>query len=140
MSTHGKNTVIFLDDSTGTPVEITQYSRAVSAAEKVDTSDSSNFGQNDKTFVLGMADEAPSLDGTFDIAFLTLVRATKAAIQAGTLASATMKIGWAGKTTGLPSESREVLITGITVDASTTDLVKMKVDFQRTGATTTSTF
>ena len=83
-----------------------------------------------------MSDETISLGGTFDATFLTHLRALKAALQNGTLASATIKIGPAGNGAGKPWSQREALLTSLSVSSSTSDVVTLSCEFQRTGDTT----
>ena len=135
MPVHGKITDIWIDNASGTPVSVQSYSRSSASSESVDVADASNFGQNDKTYVIGMAAETFTIGGTFDNSFLTLIRAVKAAIQAGTLASCTVSFYPAGKITGNYYSSRECLIKTIGVSSTTGDVVTMTVDFQRTGPT-----
>lgn len=140
MPYHGKGTAIGIDNAAGTLTDISAFSRSASPNETMETAESTNFGQNDKTYVIGQADEKFTIGGTFEITFLQMIRAIKAAQQAGTTPTATVRFGPAGAISGRYYSEREVLITGITVSATTGDLVTMSVDCQRTGATTEGTY
>jgi hypothetical protein len=140
MPNHGKVTYVGMDNASGTLTDISAYSRSASPSESIDTAESTNFGQNDKTYVIGQGDETFSVEGTFETAFLTMVRQVKAAQQAGTQPTCTVRFGPAGSGTGKYFSERETLITGINVSSSTGDLVTMTVDFQRTGSTTEGVF
>lgn len=140
MPTHGKATHVAIDNSIGALTPVQTWSRSAAYSESIDTADTSNFGQNDKTYITGMADATFELGGTFEPAFLTLVRATKAAIMAGTLVSCSVRTGWAGNATAQAWEECETLITAINVSSQTSDVVTMTVSFQRTGPLTTGTY
>jgi hypothetical protein len=139
MSVHGKNTDVWIDNASGTPFSIQAFSRSAAANEAIDVADASNFGQNDKTYVIGMADETVSIGGTFDPTFLTELRALKTALQTGALASCTVSIYPQGKVTGNTYNSREAFIKTLTVSSTTSDVVALTVEFQRTGPTTEAT-
>lgn len=136
MAIHGKNTYVEIDGPDGVPVNIQAHTRSADSSESVDTADSSNFGQNSKTYVQGMDDETFNIGGTFSKEFLQLLRKTKRAIQNGSLASCTVLFAPGGNKAGSVATRREALITSIAVSASTSDVVTLTASFQRTGDTT----
>lgn len=140
MAKHGKDTYIEIDNASGVLTSVQAYLRSTSSSESIDTAETTNFGQNAKTYVVGMSDETISLGGTFDVTFLTLLRAIKAALQAGTLATCSVRIGWSGNASALEYEERETILTSINVSSSTSDVVTLTCDFQRTGDTTVGTY
>ena len=140
MPSHGKNTYVGMDNAAGVLTSIQSYSRSASPTETVETAETTNFGQNDKTYIVGQVDEKFTIGGTFETAFLQLVRAVKAAQQSGATPTCTVRFGPNGSATGSYFNERETLITSIQVSASVGDLVTMSVDFQRTGPTTEGTF
>jgi hypothetical protein len=140
MAVHGKNTYIEIDNAAGALQPIQAYTRSAANSEKTDTAESSNFGQQSKTYVAGMDDGSLSIGGTFAPAFLTLLREARAAINAGTIDSVTCKVGYSGNTIGMEFESAEYLITTISVSASTSDVVTLSLELQRTGDPTYGTY
>ena len=140
MPTHGKSTYIAMDNAAGALTSVTAYSRSASPTETVDTAETTNFGQNDKTYVVGQVDEKFTIGGTFEVAFLPLVRAVTARQQANPSSTCTVQFGPSGNTTGMYHNDRECLITSIQVTAQAGDLVTMSVEFQRTGPTTEGTY
>lgn len=139
---HGKNTFVEIDDATGAPVALSTFLKSTNADKSFDTAESSTFmqPQGAKTYVLGMNDEKVTIEGNFDIALHTHMVALMNALNDGTLASATVSVGPAGNGTGKPKVSRECFVTKYSWSASTSDVVTVSIELQRTGPSTDGVF
>ena len=137
---HGKNAYIQLDNSAGSLTNITSISNEVSWSRSIDTAETSVFGANAKTYITGQNDATISLSGLFDASVSTTIEGTIDALIAGTLASATLEFGPEGNGSGKKKYTQEVLVTSYEIGAPVGDVVSLSVEFQRTGATTVSTY
>lgn len=137
---HGKNAYIQLDNSAGTLVDLSSISNEVSFSWNIDTNETTVFGNSAKTYISGLNDATISLTGLFDATSATVIEGTINALIAGTLASATSVFGPEGSGSGKKKYTQEVIVTSYEISAPVADVVSLTVEFQRTGATTISTF
>jgi predicted secreted protein len=137
---HGKNTVFKIDNAAGTLVDISTSCDNVSFPRTIDTGDTSAFGTSAKTYVVGLSDSKISVSGKFDATTDAQIAAVIAAIDAGTLASATFEYGPEGSTTGRVKYTGECLVTSYEISASVSDMVPFSLELQVTGAVTRTTF
>lgn len=137
---HGKNSYTNLDNSAGTPVDLSQYFNDVSFPKNIDMAETTSFGNQDKTYIVGTRDNKITLKGTYDATVDAHVAGLIDAIQAGTLASATIVYGPAGNTSTYPSYTAECLVSDYEVGGSVGAVVAITVGLQITGLVTRSTF
>lgn len=137
---HGKNTKVSIDNAAGTLVDISNVTNSVDMPRSLDTGETSVFGTNDKTYVLGQADGTVSIGGLFDPTVDAQINAVIQAQLDGTVLSSTVEYGPQGGATGKIKYTCEVLWTGYSVTAGVGDVLNFKLDGQRSGATTRSTF
>jgi len=137
---HGKNAYIQLDNSAGTLTNLTSISNEISWSRSIETAETSVFGTSAKTYITGQNDATISLSGMFDATPSTTIEGTIDALIAGTLASATLEFGPEGNGTGKKKYTQEVIVTSYEIGAPVGDVVSLSVEFQRTGATTVSTY
>jgi hypothetical protein len=137
---HGKNAYIQLDNSSGTLVDISGVSNEITWARSIDTAETSVFGANAKTYITGQNDATISMSGLYDATTAAVIEATIDALVAGTNASATLVFGPEGSGSGKKKYSQETVVTSYEIGAPVGDVVSLSVEFQRTGATTVSTF
>jgi hypothetical protein len=137
---HGKNAYIQLDNSAGTLVDLSSITNEVSFSLSIDTNETSVFGTSAKQYITGLNDGTISLTGLFDATSATVIEGTINALIAGTLASATLVFGPEGSAATKKKYTQEVLVTSYEIGAPVGDVVSLTVEFQRTGATTFSTF
>jgi hypothetical protein len=129
-----------MDNSSGTLVD---YSPVVTSAKldiKMDTADTSHFGSNSKTYIIGQNDATGSVSGMFDRTLLGTLTATINALLAGTIASVTVQLGPEGTAVGSTKITQEMIITSLEIGASVGDMVSVSFDLQRTGDTTYGNF
>lgn len=137
---HGKGGYFQLDNAAGTLVDLSQYLDNVGFPSEVDAAETTAFGNNDKTYIVGLGDQKISLTGKWDSTLDTHMTAAIAAQKAGTLASASWVFGPAGSTTGKPKYSGEAIITSFELDDKVSDVITWKSDLQTTGTTTRGVF
>lgn len=137
---HGKNAVVSLDNSSGTLTALTSISNEISYSQSIETADTSVFGTNAKTYITGQNDATVSLSGLFDATSAGVIEATIDALIDGTNASATLEFGPEGSGSGSRKYTMETIVTSYDISAPVGDVVSLSVEFQRTGATTVSTY
>lgn len=137
---HGKNAYIQLDNSAGTLTNITSISNEITFSRSIDTAETSIFGVAAKQYITGQNDATISLSGLFDATLAATIEGTIDALIAGTNASATLEFGPAGSATGNKKYTQEVIVTKYEIGMPVGDVVSLSVDFQRTGATTVTTY
>ena len=137
---HGKNAYIALDNSAGSLTALSSISNEITYSMSIETAETSVFGTNAKQYITGLNDATISLSGLFDATSATVIEGTINALIAGTNASATLVFGPEGNALLKKSYSQEVIVTSYEIGIPVGDVVSLSVEFQRTGATTMSTF
>jgi hypothetical protein len=137
---HGKNAYIQIDNSAGTLTSITSISNEISFSQSIETAETTVFGNSAKTYITGLNDATISVSGLFDATSADVIEGTIAALIAGTNASATLVFGPEGNGSGKKKYTQETIVTSYEIGAPVGDVVSLSVEFQRTGATTISTF
>lgn len=137
---HGKNAVFKLDNAAGTLVDFSNVLNEVGFPREVETGETTSFGQNSKTYLVGLSDSSFSISGTWDATVDGTITAAIAALQNGTSASLTFEYGPEGSATGRKKYSGECIITSYEVSSSVGDVVTFSLEAQNTGDVTASTF
>ncbi len=125
---------IMFDNSSGTPVDFAPYMPGVALETSVETADSTAVADAARKFVFGLEDGGETtvdvmLDAS-DVAWDHLIAVFNAR-YVGTLSVYPL-----GNTSGKPSISREVGITGLGTPVVIDDVAKVSVTFKAHGATT----
>jgi hypothetical protein len=137
---HGRSAVTKIDNAAGTLTDIssivnnTEYPRSVQAAE------TTSYGSLGKTYISGLEDATVSISGTWDNVIDATFAAMMDAVTAGTLASVTLEHGPAGSGTGMPKYTLEFIPTSYSVSTPVGGVITFKIDGQRTGLTTRTTY
>ena len=137
---HGKGAKLFIDNAAGTLVEYSDITSEANISISVDTADTSHFGSNSKTYIVGQNDGTSNVTGLFDRGRLGTITAAHNALIASTIASVTVELAPEGNATGATKISQEMIITSLEVGASVGDLVSVSLQLQRTGDTTLGTY
>jgi hypothetical protein len=137
---HGKGSNFQMDNAAGTLVDLSAMVSDAKISLKVDTADTSHFGSNSKTYIVGQNDGTSSVTGLFDRTMVGTITAAFNALLTGTPASLTVQLGPEGILTGSTKISQEMIITSLEIGASVGDLVSASFDLQRTGDTTFGVF
>lgn len=131
----GKVSVFKLDDSGATLRDISAYVSNVDFPRDVDTPETTAFGNDDRTYITGLAGATISVTGfwdeTFDGYFASAV---------GQDATLSFEYGPQGGSAGDVKYSGECIITSYTVGAAVDGVASLSMDLQVTGAITPGAF
>ena len=134
---HGKNAHFELG-SAGTEttlVDLSGFLNSVSFPESVDTGETTVFGDDSMTYVVGLKDSTISIEGRFD--------PTPDAQIAGALGNATpldFEYGPAGTATGNPQYTGSAFVTSYEISSPVDDTVTFTAELQVTGDVTRGTY
>lgn len=130
---HGKSAQIFINDSGSTEREFTSYANSVTWSRDVDTAESSTFGDDDKTYVVGLKDASFSMEGRFDVTADGYLDG----LMGGTARA--YKYFPQGSAAGLPYYSGSAILTSYETSSDLGDTVNFSAEFQNSGAPTRGT-
>jgi predicted secreted protein len=128
---HGKSTVFKVDNSGGSLTDISDTLTDVSFPETIETAETTSFGSNAKTYIVGLKDATISLSGNFD----ATVDAHLAGI-AGQAATVSFEYGPEGSTAPQVKYTGEAILTSYEKSGAVGDVVTYSAEFQVTGAVT----
>ena len=132
---HGKDAYFQIDNTSGSLTDISAYLDTSSLAQTIETADTTAYGDEDRTYIAGLATGSIPLGGPWD------------ATLDGYFGTTTQKkvarswvFGPAGSTGGLVKYSGEAVITGYSVDPPVGDRVSWSANLLVSGAITRGTF
>jgi len=137
---HGKNAQFRLDGTAGTLVNISDSLNEITMPREIETAETTAFGNNDKTYITGLADATVSLSGMFDATVDTMVNGNIANLKSGSVASLSFEYGPSGSVASSPKFTGEALITSYEVGSPVGDVVTYSLELQVTGGVTAGTF
>lgn len=137
---HGKNTVVQVDNAAGTLTAITAYTNESSWPQEIDATETTVFGQGNKTYIVGLADSKFSCGGLLDPALDTIMTAVRAALISGSVVTSTVEYSPAGTASGSPKYTAEGILTSYEVSSGVGDADEWKAEYQITGAVTRTTY
>jgi hypothetical protein len=137
---HGKNTVFKMDNAAGTLVDISTSCDNINFPRTIETAETSAFGTTAKTYVVGLSDSKISASGKFDATTDAQIAAVIAAIDAGTLPTATFEYGPEGSASGRVRYTGESLVSSYEVSGQVSDMVPFSLELQVTGPVTRNTW
>ena len=132
---HGKNASFKVDNSGGTLTNISDTLNSVTFPREIETLETTSFGSNNRSYVVGFTDATISIEGSFD----ATVDAHLAAIL-GQEASVSFEYGPEGTTAGQVKYTGEAFMTSYETSAGVGDIVTYSAEFQVTGAVTRGVF
>jgi len=132
---HGKASVFKLDDSSGSLTDISAYVNEASFPRSIETAETTVFGNNAKTYIVGLTDATISLSGPWDSTFDGYV-----APSVGSSTTLTFNYGPAGSTASYVKLTGETIITSYEVSGPVGDVVTYSLELQVTGAITRTTW
>lgn len=137
---HGKSAAFKIDNAAGTLTDISDVLDEIGFPREVETGETTTFGNQAKTYVVGLSDSTISLSGKFDATVDAHLTALIAALQDGTLDSASYEYGPEGTASGRTKYTGEVLVTSYEVSSPVGDVITFSVELQGTGPVTRGTF
>lgn len=136
----GHNAFIAIDNTAGSPVNLSTYADSFSFPQPIDTHDVSVFGSSAKKFIPGLADGGEiSMSGPLDVALGTFVAALKAAQSAGS-STATVQYGPGGSVSGQIKQSAEVYVSAYNVSTSVSGRTEYDISLQISDAVVNGTW
>jgi len=133
--THGKATVFKVDNAAGSLTTISDVLTDVSFPQTVETAETTSFGSNAKTYIVGLSDATISVSGNFDTTVDTHLSAVL-----GQAASLAFEYGPEGSANGDAKYTGECLMTSYEKSGAVGDVVTFSAEFQVTGAVTRGTY
>ena len=130
---HGKKTVITLDDSSGSPVDISQYTDTSSMARSIELATVTSFGDTGTRSIPGLENSTFSLSGSYDPA---LDAHLDSLVLKDTTSTLTFRPAGTGGST--PTYTAEVWVTSYNCDASVSDKTAWSLELQVDGNVTRS--
>ena len=131
---HGRSSDFALDNSGGTPVDLSAYTDDVSFDRDVATAETTTFqtASGARTFITGLQDASFTASGKFDV---VVDAQMESLLQAG---PRTFTIIYGAATVGAqnPSLSGECILTSYSISDSADDVITWSASFQVTGAVT----
>ena len=132
---HGKSTSFKVDNSGGSLTDISDTLTDVSFPQTIETAETTSFGSNAKTYIVGLSDATLSVSGNFD----ATVDAHLAGI-AGQAATVSFEYGPEGSTSTFVKYTGEAILTSYEKSGAVGDVVTYSAEFQITGAVTRGAF
>ena len=132
---HGKSTSFKVDNSGGSLTDISDTLTDVSFPQTIETAETTSFGSNAKTYIVGLSDATLSVSGNFD----ATVDAHLAGI-AGQSATVSFEYGPEGSTSTFVKYTGEAILTSYEKSGAVGDVVTYSAEFQITGAVTRGVF
>ena len=133
---HGKNAQFSIDGSAGSLVDISDTLNTISMPRAIETAETTAFGTQDKTYIVGLSDATISLSGMLDQATDVHIKTMSANLKAGTLASASFQYGPMGSTSTFPKFTGEAIVTAYDITSPVGDVLTYSLELQVTGAIT----
>lgn len=134
--THGKNTYFSLGSagSESTEVDISSYLSEVGFPSSIETAETTTFGQDTKTYVIGLRDATISLSGIHDP---TVDAQLSGAI--GNAIALNFTYSPEGNQSGDVTYSGAAYITSYEISSGVSDMVGFSAELQVTGSVTRGT-
>lgn len=134
---HGKSSLFTIDNSSGTPVDISAYCDEVSLSRDIETAEVTAFGNSAKAYITGLTDATISVSGKFDAAGASTVDSVLSGIlgQSATVTWA-YRPNSAAKSATNPEYTGEGIVTSYEVSGSVGDAVTFSAEIQATGTIT----
>ena len=134
---HGKGSAFKIDNTAGTLTDISSNVNTAELARSIELGETTNFGDNQKSYIVGLQDGTISIGGQWDES----TGGVDATLAGGAEpASRTFEYGPEGDSSGDIKYSGECILTNYTVNNVVGDVVSWSADLQITGAVTRGTF
>ena len=121
---HGKDTTFSIDDTGGSPTDVSAYVDTSSLSRAIELADTTAYGDEDRTFIAGLASATIPIGGPWDATFDGYVGTTTQQKVARTFSYVFGGVTYSG----------EAFIENYTVDNPVGDKVAWSANLQVTGA------
>lgn len=127
--THGKKTYFALGTAAapGTPTDVSQYFDSVDMPENIETADTTTFGDDVRTFIIGLSDSSFSASGKWDPAIDEHLAGLKY------LDNVAWEYGPEGNGSGAVIYSGQGVMTSYSRSSPVGDVTTLSIDFQISG-------
>jgi TP901-1 family phage major tail protein len=132
---HGKNAQFVLEST-----NLSNTLNEISLPREIETAETTTFGTQDKTYIVGLSDATVSLSGMFDATADSAINAVISNLKSGSIASASFTYGPSGSAGGKPQFTGQALVTSYEVSSPVGDVVTYSLELQVTGGVTGSTY
>lgn len=133
---HGKKSTFSIDNSSGTPVDISAFCDEVSLSRDIETAETTTFGDNAKEYIMGLTDATISVSGKFDAAASTVDPTLSGILGQDTSVTFAYTPGGGTPSATNPRYTGECYLTSYEVSGSVGDVTSFSASFQCTGAIT----
>lgn len=128
---HGKNAQFELE---GTNLSTTL--NEISLPREIETAETTAFGDQDKTYIVGLSDATVSLSGMFDASTNTSINTIISNLKSGSIASASFTYGPSGSAVSSPKFTGLAVVTSYEISSPVGDVITYSLELQCTGAVT----
>jgi len=136
----GKVAHVLMDNVAASVTNISAYADQFDWPQSTDMHEVSAFGDDDKSFVVGMANgDTVTCSGPLDVALGTFISAVKAGQSAGS-ATSTLTFSPGGSVSGQIKVSAEVYVSAYNISTGVNGRAEYNASLQVTGAVTNSTW
>lgn len=125
---HGKNAQFELGAT-----NLSNTLNEISLPREIETAETTTFGTQDKTYIVGLSDATVSLSGMFDATVDSAINTVISNLKSGSIASASFVYGPSGSAAGKPKFTGEALVTSYEVSSPVGDVVTYSLELQVTG-------
>jgi predicted secreted protein len=132
---HGKNAQFELGGT-----NLSNTLNEISLPREIETAETTAFGTQDKTYIVGLSDATVSLSGMFDATTDSAISTIIANLKSGSIASASFAYGPSGSAASSPKFSGEALVTSYEISSPVGDVITYSLELQCTGAVSGSTY
>ena len=132
---HGKNAQFELAGS-----NLSTTLNEISLPREIETAETTAFGDQDKTYIVGLSDATVSLSGMFDATTNTAINTIISNLKSGSIASASFTYGPSGSVATSPKFTGEALVTSYEISSPVGDVITYSLELQCTGAVTGTTY
>lgn len=128
---HGKNAVTKIDNAAGQLVDISAITNSTEMPQVTETSETTGFGKNNKTYITGLSDSTVTISGYLDDVQDAMLTDAHAALIDGTVDSLTIEYYPGGITK--PGRRAEMIITSYGPTSGVADANTFSLEGQVTG-------
>jgi predicted secreted protein len=132
---HGKNAQFELEGT-----NLSNTLNEISMPREIETAETTAFGTQDKTYIVGLSDATVSVSGMFDATTDSAISTIISNLKSGSIASASFTYGPSGSAASSPKFTGEALVTSYEISSPVGDVITYSLELQCTGAVSGTTY